>query len=72
MSILQAAYNELVLTNSRLRAENERLRANGQRFIKWVDDLYSDLPNDKPPGPPRQMLIEMRAAFGHQQQGDRK
>jgi hypothetical protein len=41
-----------------------QLRAAGQRFINWVDHLYSTLPSDKPPGPPRQLLIEMRSVFG--------
>lgn len=36
MSILQAAYNELAIANSRLRTENSRLRA----ALQIIDDYY--------------------------------
>lgn len=45
-------------------AEIERLKAEGLRFAQWIDELYSSLPNDRPPGPPRMLLTQMRAAFG--------
>ena len=48
--------------------EIERLQAEGIRFADWIDGLYSSLPNDRPPGPPRQLLKEMRDAF--QQEAD--
>jgi hypothetical protein len=48
---------------SRLRADNERLRAEGKRFADWIDQLYSDLPKDRAPGPPITLLREMRSAF---------
>ena len=47
--------------------EIERLRAELMRFANWIDDLYGDLPNDRPPGPPRQLVKEMRASVLNEQ-----
>lgn len=43
--------------------EIDRLKVEGCRFANWIEGLYGDLPRDRPPGPPIQLLIEMRSAF---------
>lgn len=64
--------------NERLRAEKricadaldnshseiERLRAEGLRFLAWIDELYGGLPREEAPGPPITLMRQMRAAFG--------
>lgn len=40
--------------------EIERLRGALTKYADWIDGVYSSLPSDQAPGPPRQLLKEMR------------
>lgn len=48
---------------SRLEDEIERMRTEGLRFAQWIEDAYGSLPLDRPPGPPTELLRQMRGAF---------
>lgn len=43
--------------------ELDRLRTAGKKYADWIDEIYSSLPADCPPGPPRRLLREMRSDF---------
>ena len=54
---------ELLRRIEALVGERDRLRAAGIRFADWIETTYGSLSKDRPPGPPTNLVSQMRETF---------